>query len=84
LHSGWGSALLHSRIVHETLKEVKRCTQSGIKINTFMLGGDYYRQGFIDQLSRLNTGRVFYTSPDQMGNYIMVDYIANKRKRIGR
>jgi len=84
LHSGWGSALLHGRIVHETLKEVKRCTQSGIKINTFMLGGDYYRQGFVDQLSRLNTGRVFYTSPDQMGNYIMVDYIANKRKRIGR
>jgi uncharacterized protein with von Willebrand factor type A (vWA) domain len=84
LHSGWGSALLHSRIVQETLKEVKRCTQAGIKINTFMLGGDYYRQGFVDQLSRLNTGRVFYTSPDQMGNYIMVDYIANKRKRIGR
>src|SRR5205809_801079 len=84
LHSGWGSALLHSRIVHETLKEVKRCTQSGIKINTFMLGADFYRQGFIDQLSRLNTGRVFYTSPDQMGNYIVVDYITNKRKRIGR
>jgi uncharacterized protein with von Willebrand factor type A (vWA) domain len=68
LHSGWGSALLHSRIVHETLKEVKRCTQSGIKINTF----------------RLNTGRVFYTTPDQMGNYIVVDYLNNKRKRIGR
>jgi uncharacterized protein with von Willebrand factor type A (vWA) domain len=82
LHSGWGSALLHSRIVHETLKEVKRCTQSGIKINTFMLGADFYRQGFVDQLSRLNTGRVFYTSPDQMGNFIVVDYIANKRKRI--
>jgi len=84
LHSGWGSALLHSRIVHETLKEVKRCTQSGIKINTFMLGADYYRQGFVDQLSRMNTGRVFYTTPDQMGNYIMVDYLNNKRKRIGR
>lgn len=84
LHSGWGSALLHERIVQETLKEVKRCTQCGIKINTFMLGTDYYRRGFIDQLSRLNTGRVFYTSPDQIGNYIVVDYIANKRKRIGR
>jgi uncharacterized protein with von Willebrand factor type A (vWA) domain len=82
LHSGWGSAMLHSRIVHETLKEVKRCTQSGIKINTFMLGADFYRQGFVDQLSRLNTGRVFYTSPDQIGNYILVDYIANKRKRV--
>jgi uncharacterized protein with von Willebrand factor type A (vWA) domain len=82
LHSGWGSALLHNRIVHETLKEVKRCTQSGITINTFMLGTDYYRQGFVDQISRVNTGRVFYTSPDQMGNYIVVDYIANKRKRV--
>ncbi len=83
LHSGWGSALLHERIVNETLKEVRRCTKSGIKINTFMLGTDYYRRGFIDQLSRLNTGRVFYTTPDQIGNYIVVDYIANKRKRIG-
>jgi uncharacterized protein with von Willebrand factor type A (vWA) domain len=82
LHSGWGSAMLHGRIVHETLKEVKRCTQSGIRINTFMLGGDYFRQGFVDQLSRMNTGRVFYTSPEQMGNYIMVDYLNNKRKRV--
>jgi uncharacterized protein with von Willebrand factor type A (vWA) domain len=83
LHSGWGSAMLHGRIVRETLKEVRRCTQSGIKINTFMLGADFYRHGFVDQLSRLNAGRVFYTSPDQMGNYIVVDYLANKRKRIG-
>ena len=83
LHSGWGSAMLHGRIVRETLKEVRRCTQSGIKINTFMLGADFYRQGFVDQISRLNAGRVFYTSPDQMGNYIVVDYLANKRTRIG-
>jgi uncharacterized protein with von Willebrand factor type A (vWA) domain len=84
LHSGWGSALLHERIVQETLKEVRRCTQSRIKINTFMLGTDRYRRGFIDQVSRINTGRVFYTSPDQIGNYIVVDYLANKRRRIGR
>jgi len=84
LHSGWGSALLHERIVRETLKEVRRCTQSGIRINTFMLGMDYYRMGFIDRLTKMNTGRVFYTSPDQIGNYIVVDYLANKRKRIGR
>ncbi|MFQ5850561.1 MAG: VWA domain-containing protein [Candidatus Binatia bacterium] len=84
LHSGWGSVMLHQRIVRETLKEVRRCTRSGIKINTFMLGTDFYRKGFVDQLTRLNTGRVFYTSPDQIGNYIVVDYISNKRKRIGR
>jgi uncharacterized protein with von Willebrand factor type A (vWA) domain len=84
LHSAWRSTMLHERIVRETLTEVKRCTQSGIKINTFMLGTDVYRRGFIEQLSRLNKGRVFYTSPDQIGNYIVVDYLANKRKRIGR
>jgi uncharacterized protein with von Willebrand factor type A (vWA) domain len=84
LHSGWGSVLLHERIVRETLKEVKRCNQSGIKINTFMLGADFYRQGFIDRLTRLNAGRVFYTLPDRIGDYIVVDYVSNKRKRIGR
>jgi len=82
MHSGWGSALLQERIIQETLKEVKRCTQSGIKINTFMLGTDFYRHGFIDRLSKLNVGRVFYTTPDQVGNYIVVDYITNKRMRI--
>lgn len=82
IHSGWGSALLHERIVRETLKEVRRCTQSGIKINTFMLGTDFYRRGFVDQLTRLNVGRVFYTSADQIGNYIVVDYVSNKRTRI--
>jgi uncharacterized protein with von Willebrand factor type A (vWA) domain len=40
--------------------------------------------GFIDRLTKLNTGRVFYTSPDQIGNYILVDYLMNKRRRIGR
>ena len=40
------------------------------------------RRASFGQLSRLNAGRVFYTSPDQIGNYIVVDYIANKR--IGR
>ena len=84
LHSGWGSALLHERIVRETLKEVRRCTQSGIRINTFMLGMDYYRMGFVDRLTRMNTGRVFYTSPNEIGNYIVVDYLANKRKRLRR
>lgn len=84
LHSGWGSTLLHERIVRETLKEVQRCTRSGIRINTFMLGMDFYRTGFVDRLTRMNTGRVFYTSPDEIGNYIVVDYLANKRKRLRR
>jgi len=30
----------------------------------------------------MNKGRVFYTTPDRLGQYILVDYVAQKRKQI--
>ena len=68
--------------IRETLKEVKRCTEKGIVINTFMLDRNYYLKEFVNQMARINKGRVFYTTPDRLGQYILVDYVANKRKRI--
>ena len=70
--------------IRETLKEVKRCTQDGITINTFMLDRNYYLKEFVNQLAKINGGRVFYTTPDKLGEYILVDYVQHKRKRIGR
>lgn len=66
----------------ETLKEVKRCTQEGITINTFMLESNYYLMDFIDKMTRINKGRAFYTSPDTLGRYVMVDYLKGQRKRL--
>jgi uncharacterized protein with von Willebrand factor type A (vWA) domain len=68
--------------IRETLKEVKRCTQKGIVINTFMLDRNYYLKEFVNQVARINKGRVFYTTPDKLGQYILVDYVASKRKSI--
>ena len=68
--------------IDETLKEVKRCTQDGITINTFMLEANYYLMDFIDQVTKVNKGRAFYTSPNQLGQYIMVDYMRARKKRI--
>ncbi len=68
--------------IRETLKEVKRCTQKGITINTFMLDRNYYLKEFVNQVARINKGRVFYTTPDKLGEYILVDYVASKRKRL--
>ncbi len=68
--------------IRETLKEVKHCTQKGIVINTFMLDRNYYLKEFVNQMAKINKGRVFYTTPDELGKYILVDYVANKRKRI--
>ena len=68
--------------IRETLKEVKRCTQKKITINTFMLDRNYYLKEFVNQMAKMNKGRVFYTTPDRLGEYILVDYVRNKRKNI--
>ncbi|HXG41588.1 MAG TPA: VWA domain-containing protein [Dehalococcoidia bacterium] len=68
--------------IRKTLQEVKRCTQKGIVINTFMLDRNYYLKEFVNQIAKMNKGRVFYTTPDKLGQYILVDYVAQKRKRV--
>ena len=68
--------------IRETLREVRRATRKGIIINTFMLDHNYYLKEFVNQIARINEGRVFYTTPDRLGQYVVVDYVAQKRKRI--
>ena len=65
-----------------TLKEVKKCTRAGIEINTFMLPSHDYSNFFVDRMSRLNHGRVFFTSPDDLGKYLIVDYLGHKKSKI--
>ncbi|MFM9107606.1 MAG: vWA domain-containing protein [Chloroflexota bacterium] len=71
------------RTFQETLKEVVRCTRDGITINTFMLERSPYMVTFINDLMRINNGRVFVATPDRLGEYILVDYVANKKKFVG-
>ncbi len=68
--------------IQETLKEVERCTRRGITINTFMLNRDSFLERFVDRITRINRGRAFFTTPDKIGEYIFVDYLRNKRRKI--
>jgi uncharacterized protein with von Willebrand factor type A (vWA) domain len=70
------------RTITETLKEVRRCTQEQIVINTFMLERGDYLIDFINQMTRINRGRAFFATPDRLGEYVLVDYVANKRKLV--
>ena len=70
------------RTEQETLKEVKRCTQEDILINTFMLENSYQLVNFIDRLTRINRGRAFYSSSANLGEYVLVDYVQNRRKKV--
>ena len=70
------------RTLEETLKEVKRCTQERIIINTFMLEASPDLLDFVDKMTRINRGRAFYTTPQKLGEYVLVDYFSNRRSRI--
>lgn len=70
--------------ISRTLKAIRSCTTKGITINTFMLDQSYYLKAFVEQMTRINGGRVFYTEPHRLGEYILVDYVQNKKKRLGR
>jgi uncharacterized protein with von Willebrand factor type A (vWA) domain len=70
------------RTFSETLKEVTRCTREQIVINTFMLEKSRYLATFVEQMTKINKGRAFYASPESLGEYILVDYVASKKKRV--
>ncbi len=61
-----------------TLAEVLRCTRAGITINTFLLEPDRALTGFISQVARINRGRTFATSPDELGDYVLVDFLRHR------
>jgi uncharacterized protein with von Willebrand factor type A (vWA) domain len=70
------------RCIDVTLREVNNCTRAGIVINTFMLPSRDIFNMFVDRMARLNRGRVFFTEPGDLGKYIIVDYINNKKSKI--
>jgi uncharacterized protein with von Willebrand factor type A (vWA) domain len=70
------------RAAQETLKEVERVTRKGITINTFMLDDSPSLRAFVERMTRINKGRALYTRPDHLGEYLLVDYIGKKRKRV--
>ncbi|MDJ0785478.1 MAG: hypothetical protein QNK05_01650 [Myxococcota bacterium] len=74
---GFGGVSPHA--VAETLKTVRRVTRRGITINTFMLDDAPELVGFVERMTEINRGRAFFTSPTQLGSFLMVDYLSRRR-----
>ncbi len=68
--------------VEGMLREVKKCTRAGIRINTFMMDSDPSSMALAQAMMRMNKGRVFFGAPGKMGRYVLVDYLKGKKKRI--
>ncbi|MBI2956644.1 MAG: VWA domain-containing protein [Acidobacteria bacterium] len=69
-------------VVSETLKEVARCRRAGILINTFMLANDYTLVHFVHQVCQIARGKAYFTTPHTLGQYLLLDYLNRKSKRI--
>ena len=70
--------------IRETLKEVRHCTKKDIVINVFMLDRSYYLKEFVDRVARINGGRVFYSQPDELGEYVLHDFVTHRKKTLSR
>jgi Ca-activated chloride channel family protein len=69
-------------VVSETLEEVARCKRSNVMINTFMLASDYGLIQFVHKVSEMCRGKAYFTTPDTLGEYLLMDYMQRKSKTI--
>jgi Ca-activated chloride channel homolog len=69
-------------VVSETLEEVSRCKRANIMINTFMLASDFGLVQFVHTVSRMCRGKAYFTTPDTLGQYLLMDYMQGKSKTI--
>ncbi len=72
---------LDPRIINKTLDEAVQYRRERITISTFMIARDPALIDFMEEFTRPNNGRTYYSSLDHLGEYIFVDYIKNRRQR---
>ena len=69
-------------VLSETLEEVAKCRRSGIMINTFMLATDPGLVQFVQRVSAMCRGKAYFTTPQTLGNYLMMDFMSRKMKTV--
>lgn len=69
-------------VIEETLQEVSRCKRSNIMINTFMLASDFSLVQFVQQVSAMCRGKAYFTTPQTLGNYLLMDFMSRRMKTI--
>jgi uncharacterized protein with von Willebrand factor type A (vWA) domain len=69
-------------VISETLEEVGRCKRSNIMINTFMLANDFQLVQFVQQMTAMCRGKAYFTTPQTLGNYLLMDFMSRRTKHI--
>jgi Ca-activated chloride channel family protein len=74
---------LDPKIVGLTLEEAAACRRNKIVITTFMLTQEPALVDFVNKLTQVNKGRAYFSAADNLGGSVFVDYLRNRKKKIG-
>jgi Ca-activated chloride channel family protein len=69
-------------VLGATLREVANCRRSGIQVNTFMLARDPELVSFVRRVSEMTRGKAYFTTPQNIGQYVLMDFVTNKTKLV--
>jgi uncharacterized protein with von Willebrand factor type A (vWA) domain len=67
-----------------TLAEVDRATRRGVTLNVFMLGDEPRLVEFAEEVARRNGGRLFTADGEDLGEYVVQDYLGRRSGRAPR
>lgn len=75
--NSWG---LDRKILNKTLTLAAQCRKLKIPITTFMIAKDEWLQQFVQEFTKINNGRAFYSGLNGLGEFVFEDYQRNRRK----
>lgn len=67
-----------SETIHKTLAEAMHLAASGVTLNVFMLEDSPGLVAFMEKLGRLTAGRVFRMDSQDLGRFILSDYVRRR------
>jgi len=73
---------LDRKILNKTLNLAAQCRRIKVPITTFMIAKDSWLVEFVQEFTKVNNGRAFYTGLQGLGEYIFEDFQRNRRKRM--
>jgi uncharacterized protein with von Willebrand factor type A (vWA) domain len=82
--NAWFDWPTHPETTAATMAEVERITRRGATINVFMLDDEPGLVSFVEAMAARNGGRVFTSDGDQLGDYVVSDYLRARRGRSAR
>ncbi len=73
---------LDQKVVAKTLDEAARCRRKSIPVTTFMLTGDPYLRGFVEEFTKVNRGRAYFAESARLEGFVLVDFLRNRKRRL--